>query len=423
MATGRYVHQTGCWDNAHPYHGQVESWAHILRKAGHRVVSIGKLHYRNEADDAGFDEQIMPMHVARNGGDIKSLLRNPLPGGKERSKLAEQLTPGGSSKTSYDSQVTQRTCRWLQEVGVKQDKPWVLFMSQVSPHPPLTAPSEFFNLYSDADIEPIKPAAGSLHPWIQQFRNTRNDDDFFTDETRILALRNYYGLCSFADYNIGLVLKALQTSGQMENTRIIYTSDHGDNLGARTLWSKCDMYEEAARVPMILAGPGVPSGSVCTTPTSLVDLYPTVLEAVGIDPKAHEVNPRSKSLWRCAVVDDNPDRVVFSEYHAAASPSASYMIRKGRYKYIHYVGYEPELFDLISDPGELENLAGNPQYEGVRTELEAELRKICHPEEQDRRAKARQQDTVEQFGGRAAVEQMGWLQGTPVPGEEADPWR
>ena len=423
MATGRYVHQTECWDNIHPYHGQVESWAHILRNAGHRVVSIGKLHYRNEQDDTGFDEQIIPMHVAKNGGDIKSLLRDPLPGGKERSKLAEQLEPNGSSKTRYDSQVTKLTCQWLKEVGTNQDKPWALFMSQVSPHPPLTSPREFFDLYMDEDIEPIKQAPGSLHPWIQQFRNTRNDDDFFTDETRVLALRNYYGLCSFADHNIGLVLKALEESGQVDNTRIIFTSDHGDNLGARSLWSKCDMYEEVSRVPLILAGPEVPKGKVCATPTSLIDLYPTVLEAVGIDPTVHEVNPHSKSLWHCAVANDDPARVVFAEYHAAASPSASYMIRKGRYKYIYYVGYEPELFDLESDPEELENLATNSKYKEVCSELEAELRKICNPEEQDRRAKVRQQKSVEKHGGRAVVEKMGWLQGTPVPGEEVDAWR
>jgi choline-sulfatase len=144
---------------------------------------------------------------------------------------------------------------------------------------------------------------------------------------------------------------------------------------------------------------------------------------VGLGAETGGFTPQGRSLWNIAAEPDNPDRVVFSEYHAAASPSAEYMIRKGQYKFIYYVGFAPELFDMQADPEELNDLAGDPAYRSVIAEMETILRGICDPEEQDLRAKARQQETIEKHGGRAALEKMGWLQGTPVPGEEAEPWQ
>ena len=423
MATGHHVHDIGAWDNCHPYLGEPKSWAHRLREAGNAAVSIGKLHYRNDQDDTGFSEQVVPMHVTKGGGDIKSLLRDPLPGGKERSKLVEQMGPGGSPKTDYDTKVTRLACEWLNGPGIRQEKPWTLFVSQVSPHPPLSPPQEFYDLYGAAKLPLPKLADGPLHPWIQQFRNTRNDADFMDEQLVREALVNYLGLCSFADYNIGLLLSALDASGLRDNTRIIFTSDHGDNLGARTLWSKCCMYEEAAKVPLITAGPDVPAGRTCRTGVSLIDLAPSIADGVGLEIDASWFDPSGRSLWKLAAEPDDPNRTVFAEYHAAASPSGAFMIRRGRWKLIYYVGYAPELFDLEADPEELNDLGTDPDHRSVVGELEDILRAVCDPEEQDRRAKEKQRQTIDAHGGIAEVEKMGWLQGTPVPGEEADHWR
>jgi len=423
MATGRFVHEIETWDGCHPYTGQAKSWGHHLVDAGHSALSIGKLHYRNETDDTGFSEQIMPMHVPETGGDLISLLRSPLPGGRDRSKLFEMLGPGGSAKTDYDTLVTHKACAWLHDQAPQEIKPWCLFVSQVSPHPPLTAPVEFFKLYENANIPLPKTLDGPLHPWVQQFRDTLNDADFMDDDATLLALRNYYGLCSFADHNIGLILKALEGAGLMDSTRIIFVSDHGDNLGARTLWNKCDMYQEAAQVPMIIAGPGIPKGRVSTTGCSLLDIAPTVLDGVGIDPISGNFNNLSRSLFSLAKEPDDTERVVFAEYHGMGSPSASFMIRCGHYKFIYYVGYPPELFDLNADPEELNDLGKNTDYLTVVEHCVSILRKICDPESEDRRAKEKQQNSLEDAGGRERAEKLGWIQGTPVPGEKADYWR
>ena len=98
------------------------------------------------------------------------------------------------------------------------------------------------------------------------------------------AIAAYWGLCSFVDAEIGLVLDALCESGFEENTRVIYTSDHGDNLGARGLWGKSVLYEESTRVPLIAAGPDIPAGKVSLdTSHFLLDIHPTALNALGED--------------------------------------------------------------------------------------------------------------------------------------------
>lgn len=417
-ATGHYVHTIHTWDNVHPYSGTPRSWAHAARDAGRKAVSVGKLHYRSEDDDVGF-EQIVPLHVVDGVGDLKSLLRSPLPPGKKRCKLVERLGPGETGYTKYDRQIAGEAVKWIEEEGTDADQPWTLFVSFYCPHHPYSSPEEYYELYDPRDVI-IPDRHKDRHPWVQALTTTRNDDDFFDDETRRRAIANYLGLCTFVDDNVGKVLDALERSGQTPNTRVVFTADHGESLGARRIWQKYNLYEEAARVPMVIAGPGAPVGKTSDTPVSLTDIYPTVLEALGVDAPADGPRDVGESLWSLAN-NDQPERVAFSEYHASASPSGASMIRKGRYKFIYYVGFDPELFDLVEDPEERVNLAASPEHRSIVWDLERELRKICDPEEVDRRAKADQESKIEQYGGRAVIEAKGWLQGTPPPGEPAEP--
>jgi choline-sulfatase len=175
------------------------------------------------------------------------------------------------------------------------------------------------------------------------------------------------------------------------------------------------MYEESAAIPLILSGPDVPEGKVVSTPVSLADFYQTILEAVGVEPNEYDAGLPGESLYGFAQGPDEPDRTVFSEYHAAGADSASYMIRRGKFKYIHYVDYAPELFDLKADPEELNDLSASPLNQATLEKMESELRRILDPEEMDRRAKADQAALVELHGGREAV--MSKPAGaTPTPG-------
>jgi choline-sulfatase len=289
FATGKYVHQIGTWDNATAYDGRMPSWHHLLRGRSHHVVSIGKLHFRSKDDDNGFSDEQIGMHIIDGEGDLLGLVRDedmPKRGGSY--KMAKLAGPGESMYTTYDREIAARAQIWLhEEAGKYTEKPWVMFVSFVCPHFPLTAPPEHFYRYYDQDLPPPKlyeHRHEPLHPYLEDYRRSFAYDEFFeTPDMVKRAQAGYFGLCSFLDENIGKVLGALENSGLKENTRVIYTSDHGDNLGARGLWGKSTMYEESVAVPLIVAGPDISSGARATTAVSLLDLYPFIMASVGAE--------------------------------------------------------------------------------------------------------------------------------------------
>ncbi len=176
------------------------------------------------------------------------------------------------------------------------------------------------------------------------------------------------------------------------------------------------MYEQAAAVPFIMAGPEVPQGRVVDTPISLVDCFPTVLQAVGVGPDDEDADLPGESLWKIAGAADR-DRTVFSEYHAAGSRHATFMQVDRRYKYLHYTHEQAQVFDLDTDPDELRDLARSPAHQNLVRQLEARLRDMLDPETTDLRCKADQTAKVEAFGGMDAVIARG-LSNSPVPGEK-----
>jgi choline-sulfatase len=423
LATGRWVHQTGSWDNAFPFHGELPSWHRRLRDAGHKVVSIGKLHFRGAQDDNGFSEELLPLHVLEGLGDLLGMIRNPPAPRGNMPALAAEAGPGQSSYNDYDRDIADHACRWIADRGREHaEKPWVLFVSFVRPHFPLIAPEEFFALYAPDQMPwPRLYGRGKpSHPVLRALRECMNYDDYFDDEASVRrAIAAYYALVTYLDHNVGRVLSALRMAGLSDATRVIYTSDHGDNVGTRGLWGKSVMYEESAAVPFIAAGPDVPAGQVVDTPISLVDLYRSILECSGAPIAAQDEALPSRSIWPL-IAGERPDRTVLSEYHAAASIAGSFMIRHGRWKYTYYVGYLPELFDLQRDPGETTDLATDPAYARVLQDCEARLRLICDPEAVNARAFKDQEKRIAEHGGIAAILKRGDFGYTPAPGEKAD---
>ena len=425
FATGRYTHETKYWDNATAYDGAVKGWGHRLQEEGISVESIGKLHYRNEELPTGFSKQYLPMHVMDGIGQVWGSIRDPLP--KERpSKMLNKIGPGTSNYNRYDMQIADQACSWLKDAAEQKtkkpdiEKPWVLYVGFVAPHFPFVVPEQFYNLYPLRDLPPRKldPETGyQRHPWIQRMDDFQQTDRNLTPEQRLQCVAAYYGLCTFVDFQIGRVLEALDETGLTSDTRIIYTSDHGENLGARGMWGKSNMYEESARIPLIISGEGIPEGRVCSTTTSLLDSYQTILQGTGIPLTDEELDLEGASWLDLANQPDDPERIVFSEYHASASPTGAFMIRKGKYKYIHYVDYKSELFDLEEDPEESTNLADNPKFAGILIQYRKFLFDICDPEKTDRAAKDDQNTLIEKFGGREKALHIGTPGATPAPGQ------
>lgn len=423
FATGRYVHQIRCWDNAIAYDGQAPSWGHRLMEQGHRVISIGKLHYKaSQPHVNGFDEEFLPLHIVNGRGDLLGLIRDELPRRPGSAKLGPEAGRGESEYTRYDREIAAAASRWLRaEARKHRDRPWVLYVGFVAPHFPLIAPGEFYDLYPEDRVpwpEMYDHDRRPRHPFLDAMRKCLCFDEPFDAPMVRRAITAYFGLVSFLDDNIGKILAALEETGLAATTRVLYASDHGDNLGARGLWGKSTMYEESAGIPLIMAGPDVPAGNVCATPVTLADGFPTFIQATGAQPHPDDARLPGTSLLEIAR-GLAPQRTVFSEYHAAGAVSASYMIRHGRYKYVHYVGLPPMLFDLEADSHERKDLACESAYKGVISECERRLRTIVDPEAVDRLARADQQACIERNGGKEAILKKGTFRYSPPPGAEA----
>jgi choline-sulfatase len=420
VATGRYVHETGCWDNATAYSGNPASWGHRLMEQGHRAVSIGKLHYTgSDARRNGFDEEILPLHIVNGKGDLLGLIREELPVRKGSAMLGPESGPGESEYAEYDRNIRDAALQWLRNEGAQPgEKPWALYVGFVLPHFPLVTPQKWFDMYPEARMpmpSQYDKAQRPSHPFIDSLRKCQVYDEGFTDEAMVKrSLAAYFGLVSFMDDNVGQVLQALKDAGLEDDTLVIYSSDHGDNLGARGLWGKSTMYEESAGIPMIIAGAGVPAGAVCDVPVTLADVFPTIVECVGARFTPDDVDLPGQSLVDIANGKAGP-RTILSEYHAAGAMTASYMIRRGRFKFVFYVGLPPMLFDLEADPDELQDLGQDPSYAATLKECEAALRGVVDPEAVNARCRADQALKIEQNGGREAIVERGMFRYSPPP--------
>ncbi len=424
LATGRHVHDIRFWDNAIAYDGSVKSWHHRLREAGHEVASIGKLHFRSADDDNGFGEEIMPLHIVDGLGDLLGLLRDPLAVRKASLRLAGGAGRDDSNYQQYDDKITAAAIEWLrarpaaQATGNGADTPWVLFVSLVCPHFPLVARPRWYDLYPE-DRVPLPtmyaPEERPDHPYVLALRQCMPFDEPFDPEKLRRAIAAYFGMVSFTDHNVGRLLATLAATGLAAGTRVLYSADHGDNLGTRGLWGKSTMYEESAGVPMILAGPDVPQGAVCRAPVSLVDCFPTILAGAGLPMHPDDRELPGASLFDIAAGNAGPHSMM-CQYHAAGAVTGAFMIRQGPYKYVHYVGMRPQLFDLEADPFERRDLGADPAYRGTIAACEAALRRVVDPEAADALARADQAARIAEHGGRAAIIARGSFGHSPVPG-------
>ena len=426
LATGRYPHQTGFYDNAIVYDGSMPSWMHRLRAQGHHVASIGKLHFRSTDDDNGFSEELLPMHILEGKGGVHMLLRGfddeqVNPGQFEL--YMERSGIGTAPYQSFDVRVTEAAETWLDQHGRGQDKPWALFVSYPSPHPPFRVPERLYRLHPEDEVPLPKAFSAGLsaseHPALDHLRKIMATGEI-TDEALVRKISaGYLGLIAHLDEQLGRVLAKLDELGLTDNTRVIYTSDHGDLAGEHGLLGKCSMYEGSIGVPLLISGPGVPAGQVANQITSHVDLFPTVVESVGAGLAEEDRDLPGASLWP-AIQGQETGRTGFAEYHAVGSKSGVFMLREGALKLVYYVGMPPQLFDLEADPEEAHDLVREGTGLENAKELEAKLRTICDPEAVDAEAKASQRAWANRWGGREAVAEEGFLVFTPPPGHKAE---
>ena len=355
-------------------------------------------------------------------GDLLGCLRDDPPPRHKRDGILE-AGPGHSTYLEYDARIAARAVDWLRE-HARDAKPWVLFVSFVCPHPPYIAPPRLYDLYP-LDRVPLppqwRPGEEPDHPALVRMRDLFGYGPL--DEALLRnAIAAYYGACTYLDERIGEVLGALEENGLVESTRVLYTSDHGESLGARGLFGKFTMYEESAAVPLILAGPGAPAGHTVETPVSLIDCYPTILEAMGLAPHPEDRDLPGQSLWSIA---RDPDCTWLARTNRPQPGSMPCTRRTDLMPRVTGAGNTSTTSTSRRTSSYLRRPTHGTPRPGVRSLLrrysvghEGAGSTACWiPEAVDARAKADQRARIEAFGGRQAVLRRGTFDNSPIPGE------
>lgn len=349
-------------------------------------------------------------------GDLFHLLRDKQPPAPQLRDAVVATRAGESDYSRLDRSVAAEAAAWLAGDSRRHEQ-WVCHVSFVTPHYPFTVPQEYLDLYPDRDLPtPLRNSEEDWdrHPAIEFYRRSCGLDEPLTEAETRRALRHYYGLVSFMDAQVGTVLDALEQSGHAADTVVLYVSDHGELMGTDGLWFKGTMTENSVRIPAILAGPGVPQGTRCRTNVSLVDVFPTVLHALGLPRAPEDADLPGASLVDLATAPDDRTRVVFSEYHSANSATGSFMIRCGPWKYVRYVGFPERLFDLDDDPDEHVDLAEDAAHSDRLERCRDELLAICDPDAVDERVRALQRRQLVEFGGIDKVLETPLMTHSPV---------
>jgi len=396
FTSGKYISRVGAWSNACWLpDADYPSLPRILSEAGYESILCGKMHYDNTRR-YGFREIGGNMNGSfKTGRGNRRKPDNLVPAPGISKRFDEFHAGDQSSILNHDRKVTAATVEFLNRRGT-QDKPFFMIVGYLAPHFPLIVPQQYWDRYKGQVPMPVIPE-GHLESLPRNYKHLRiafNNEDVPDDVVR-KGRELYYGLTHWLDVEIGKVLASLAESGASDDTIVIYTSDHGENMGEHGLWWKNAMFEHAARVPLIVSWPARWAGrqrraGAC----SLVDVVQTIAELGGVDAPG-DWNGDSMVKW----LDDPQTKwkdLAVSEYYAHNIASGSAMIRMGRFKYVYHAQAdaehpaERELYDLDADPGEFHNLANDPEHrdcvEKMHAALVAEVGES--PDETERRCRA-----------------------------------
>lgn len=263
----------------------------------------------------------------------------------------------------------------IAKLNQRHDKPFFLALGFYKPHQPFFAPRRFFDIYDPEKVELPKTIAGDLYdvpspghflatqPWTSGTHSTVVSHGKWREATRA-----YLATVSFVDSLVGRVVDALDRSPHTDNTWIVLWSDHGWSLGEKEHWGKHVPWKECVRMPLIIVPPkssapeGFDPGQVCTAPVSLLDLYPTLVEACSLSPRA-EIEGNSL----LPLMADH--KMVWNQAAVSTIGRGSHSVFTERWRYIHYFDGSEELYDLGNDPHEWFNLSNKDEVAEIKRSL------------------------------------------------------
>jgi len=381
LLSGRRPPTTGVWGNATDWNEHLPlgtSLPEHFRAAGYETVRCGKMFHGGNAGRIFDDTARWSRIISQNEG----LKGHPY--GKPRVRYLYEGLTDEERKQSYpkrawywgptgpdelgagDGRIAEQGVR---ELAREHERPLFLALGFHKPHLPLLAPDRYFEMYPPEEMVIPDNPPDDRDDMPDPAKASLANHEQFTDDKRREAIGAYYACVSYVDAGIGRVLQALEESGRAENTVVIFWSDHGYHLGEHYLWQKNTLFEESARVPMIISAPGISqSGAVCRRPVELVDLFPTLFELCGLElPDGVEGTSLVPVLQDAA----RPWKRAGFTYRSRTHTS----VRTERWRYTEYGSPDTaELYDHDADPREFTNLVGRPECADVVAELSGLIR-------------------------------------------------
>ncbi|MEM7028071.1 MAG: sulfatase-like hydrolase/transferase [Chloroflexota bacterium] len=380
LLTGREVRNAGAWDNKTVLDPSLTTMPKTFAESGYTTALIGKMHFGGNLQFHGFQHRPYGDLLGNTGHQWEPLEAEDRHGMEVRTRDSG-LTEIPASKI-VDEVICHETVAFAREQRhANPDKPWLICASFSRPHFPLNAPARHFERYWPNGItEPKVPASGDAfdHPMSVGMRKGFMADQIsYEDMMRSRAA--YFACVTYMDEIIGDLLVRMEADGLLENTIIVYTTDHGEMAGEHGVWWKNGWYEACTHIPMIVSLPeqrygNMPARSV-DTPVGLIDLFPTfcglsdVTKPDGLD-----------GADLTTVLQDGaeaPDRPIYCDVLTPrwGEGTEFRMIRQGQYKYVAFRDAPPLFFDLENDQAEQHNLVDNATGE-AKTMLD-QLQKVA----------------------------------------------
>ncbi|MDA1279166.1 MAG: sulfatase-like hydrolase/transferase [Chloroflexi bacterium] len=380
MLTGQHPYQTEVWTNSQYLHSGIPTFAHSLGAAGYRPVQIGRMHFNGPDQLHGFTERHIGDHNPNHLG-ADEVDHGALHGTAGPSRISLKLSGHGlNSYQVHDEKVAARTVEFLDDYANSDSQdPFALAIGLMLPHQPFVATQDDYDAYRGKVPPPknLEAFKDETHPYLKWWKSHAGLEDVTPEEVERTRTA-YYGLVTRLDTLLGNIFSSLEKHDLLNNTLIVYTADHGEQIGEHGLWWKQTFYEDSAKVPAIVSWPAqLPQGKIIGRVTSQLDLNATILDAAGAPPLPSSVG-RSLLPLIANPKSDSWHDIAFSEYCTEPGDPAhsdgerswqNRMVREDDWKLNYYHGLPSQLYNLAEDPGETHDLIDEPQHAKVALHL------------------------------------------------------
>ena len=401
--TGLYPTQHGIWNNVNVHNALstglsegLRLWSEDLKELGYRLDYSGKWHVSAEEGPRhrGWREGMVTANATKKRGNIswedyrmlarerESRPEDIIPLDEKNNPISDSrpdgdiLRPGYPRYSHYgidedqlhDSAVVEDAVRIIRERSneAPQDRPWCQYVGTIGPHDPYKVPKKFLDMYSLEDIQLPPNFYDDMEDKNRLSMRTKWRFEQFSEEEHRRAILHYLALCSYEDHLFGRILEALEENDQLDNTLIMYVSDHGDYMGDHGLWCKgLPPFKNAYHIPLIVSWEGIENpGRSVDALVSIADIAPTIMDLAGAEDSREARGYVGRSLLDF-LKNRNPQEwriELYTQTNGNELYGIQRMVFDKKWKLV-YNGFDlDELYDLENDPGELHNIYDQKRY-------------------------------------------------------------